>query len=256
MSGGTADPCLGISGCSGAPNLFPIPLDPSLAVNGFTAGSHPVASGNFAMWNGTITSTRVNGVTYGVTGLYTSAKSTQSITVTFTTASGPVVLAWGDHIATRPNWGNTNTILSVNGSSYHTFLLGVDGSGGAQDQQLDTGAVIYPGSITVAKHATPQGSQAFGFTASPAPLTGFSLTDDGTSANTQVFSNITNFTTYTITESSLTGWTRTSISCIDSDSQASVGLQAPQPGSRVSRSGRARTFDAITRTTRFPRLSR
>ena len=40
-----ADPCLGVTGCSGPPTLFPIPLDPSLAANGINTSVQPVAPG-------------------------------------------------------------------------------------------------------------------------------------------------------------------------------------------------------------------
>src|SRR5262249_13320801 len=62
--------------------------------------------------------------------------------------------------------------------------------------------------------ATPNGTTSFGFTGSPSPLTTFSLVDDGTLANTKVFSNITNFQTYTVNESSIpSGWDFNSVAC-------------------------------------------
>jgi hypothetical protein len=85
---------------------------------------------------------------------------------------------------------------------------------GNQDRSLSADAVIFPASITIIKDATPNGSTSFPFTGSPSPLTNFSLVDDGTSANTKVFSNITNFQTYTVNETPIPlGWGFDSVSC-------------------------------------------
>lgn len=92
-------------------------------------------------------------------------------------------------------------------------LIDFDGTGGNQDRSLAAEAVIFPGSITIVKAATPEGSTSFPFTASPSPLSNFSLVDDGTSANTKLFNNITNFTNYTVTETVPDGWTLDGISC-------------------------------------------
>ena len=224
-----ADPCLGVTGCSGPPTLFPIPLDPSLAANGINTSVQPVAPGSFAMFGGAITSASA----YGLTGAYAGSSATQNITLTFTATSSTVVLAWGDHLATRLNWGNLNTLLSVNGSSYHTHFVALDGGGGSQDKQIAADAVVFPGSITIVKHANPQSSEQFSFSASPAagPVTSpFSLVDDGVTAgaNTKVFANIVNFQTYSITENLSTaqtnnGWTLDLLTCTDTDAGVSVG---------------------------------
>ena len=61
--------------------------------------------------------------------------------------------------------------------------------------------MIVPAQITIIKQATPEGPTSFAFTAGPAPLANFSLVDDGTASDTQVFSGLTNFpATYTVTE--------------------------------------------------------
>jgi uncharacterized repeat protein (TIGR01451 family) len=191
----TADPCSGISGC-GSSSTFPIPVDPNVTAGGVT----PIA-GSFTLYNGTIT----NASAYTPSGSYAGNSQTK-ITLTFTTTVANPVLAWGGHIATRADWGPENSAVAISGSPYHTRLLDLDGSGGNQDRSLSSDAVIFPASITVIKQATPEGSQSFGYT-STGGLSSFSLVDDGTTANTQTFSNITNFTTYTVTESALAGWT-------------------------------------------------
>src|SRR5206468_7026393 len=127
---------------------------------------------------------------------FPTGDNSRRITITFNASRVNPVLAWGGHIATRKDWGNNNSAVSIPGSPYHTRLIALDGSGGNQDRSLSADAVIFPGSITVVKDATPNGPASFSFTASPLPLSNFSLVDDGTSASTKLFANIINFQTY------------------------------------------------------------
>lgn len=199
----TADPCAGVSPCS-SPTTFAIPTDSNVTGLGVT----PVA-GNFTLYNGTITSVSA----YTLSGTYAGSSST-SITLTFTVTNATSVLSWGGHIASRIDWGQGNAAINIPGSPYHMRLLDLDGKGGNQDRSLSADAVIYPASITIIKDATPNGSTSFGFTASPAPLANFSLVDDGTSANTKAFTNITNLVSYAVTESAIAGWTLGTVSCV------------------------------------------
>jgi len=190
----TADPCSGVAGVpSCAASTFPIPLDPNVSGAGVTQ----LGGQNFTIYNGTITGASA----YALSGTYAGSSST-SIIVTFTAnADGTTVIAWGGHIATRADWGQNNSAVAISGSPYHMRLVdftcsNVSNCGvGNQDRSLSAEAVVFPGSITIIKDATPNGSTSFPFTGSPSPLTNFSLIDDGTSANTKVFSNITTFTT-------------------------------------------------------------
>ena len=208
----TADPCSGVAGVpSCAASTFPIPLDPNVSGAGVTQ----LGGQNFTIYNGSISG--VSG--YTLSGTYAGSSST-SIIVTFTaTANGTTILAWGGHIATRTDWGLNNSAVAISGSPYHMRLTdftcsNVSNCGvGNQDRSLSAGAVVFPASITIVKQATPEGSTSFPFTASPSPLTNFSLVDNGSSANTKVFSNITNFTTYTVTENTPSGWTLTGVVC-------------------------------------------
>ncbi len=201
----TANPCLGVSPCN-SPTTFPIPADPQVTGAGVTP-----AAGNFTFYGGTITS--VSSYTYADGPGFVGDKSAR-ITLTFTATQANPVLAWGGHISSRHDWGSGNSAINISGSPYHTRLIDLDGSGGNQDRSLSAEAVIFPGSITVIKDATPNGPTSFGFTGSPAPLTNFSLVDDGTSANTKSFSNITSFVTYSVNESSIpSGWGFDSVSC-------------------------------------------
>src|SRR6185369_8724958 len=60
---------------------------------------------------------------------------------------------------------------------------------------------------------TPEGSTSFPFTASPSPLANFSLVDNGTDPNSKLFSNITTFQDYTVTETTPSGWGFDSVAC-------------------------------------------
>ncbi len=203
----TVNPCLGVTGCAGF-TTFPIPADPQVIGAGVTP-----APGVFRMYGGTITA--VSAYDFADGGGFIGDK-TARLTITFTPTVANPVLAWAGHIATRADWGMANSAVTITGSPYHTSLVDVDGggSGGNQDRSLSASAVIYPGSITVTKQATPESAQSFPFTATPTPLANFSLVDDGTTANTTTFANITNFMTYTINETPLpTGWSFTSATC-------------------------------------------
>jgi Prealbumin-like fold domain len=200
----TANPCAGIS-CGSPTTTFPIPLDPNVSGAGVTQ----LGGQNLTLFGGTITA--VSG--YTLSGSYAGNSSTR-ITVTFTAATANPVLAWAGHIASHQDWGSGNAAANISGSPFHTRLVDLDGSGGNQDRALSSDAVVFPASITIVKDAQPDGSTSFPFTASPSPLSNFSLVDDGTSANTKAFSNITNFQTYTVQETPIpTGWALTSIVC-------------------------------------------
>ena len=203
----TANPCLGVATCNPAAfSTFAIPADPQVTGAGVTQ-----IPGDFRLYGGTITG--VSGYTYPNGAGFDGDKSAR-ITIQFTASVASPVLAWGGHISTRADWGLNGSAVAISGSPYHSRLIDLDGSGGNQDRSLSADAVIFPGSLTVVKDATPNSSASFGYTASPSPLTNFSLVDDGTSANTKVFSNITNFQTYTVNESSIpANWGFDSVSC-------------------------------------------
>jgi hypothetical protein len=202
VSGPQPTPCAGVTGCN--PLSFTthaIPVDPNVSGAGVTQ-----AAGVFTLFGGTITN--VSG--YTLSGSYAGDSST-AITVTFDASVANPVLAWGGHISTRVDWGAGNSAVAVPGSPYHTRLLALDGAGGNQDRSLSADAVIFPGSITINKACTGgSGGTGFGFTASPSPISNFSLD----CAGTKVFTPIETFQSYTVTESTLaTGWAFTSLAC-------------------------------------------
>ena len=204
-----ANACLGVTGCGSglfSPASFAIPADPQVTGAGVT----PIA-GHFTFYGATIAS--VSAYTYSTGTGFVGDKSA-SLVITFNASVADPVLAWGGHIGTRLDWGLANSAVAISGSPYHTRLLDLDGSGGNQDRSLSAGAVFFPASITIVKQATPEGSTSFPFTGTPSPLTNFSLVDDGTSANTKLFSNILAEATYTVTETPVpSGWAFDSITC-------------------------------------------
>jgi uncharacterized repeat protein (TIGR01451 family) len=225
-----ANPCLGVSGshcASGAtPSTRAIPVDPQ-AKSGqdLTTGSaddvNPgpdgttgtgddatPSTGVFTMWGGTITN--VSAIT-PVGGTGWAGDKSATLTVSFTASVANPVMAWGGHIATRLDWGTNNSAVAISGSPYHMRLIDLDGAGGNQDRSLSADAVIFPGSITVIKDANASGT--FNFTASPTPLSNFSLSPTASTDDTKVFSGISVFTNYTITETVPSSWDLTSASC-------------------------------------------
>jgi uncharacterized repeat protein (TIGR01451 family) len=205
-----ADPCLGVSNCPATPATTAIPGDPQ--VTGASITPNP---GAFRLYGGTFPASGAVSTYSYPNGTAFSGDKSARVTITFTATQPNPVLAWGGHIATRIDWGATNSAVSISGSPFHTRLVNLDGSGGNQDRSLSNDAVIFPGSITIIKDAQPNSATAtFPFTASPAPLANFSLKDDGVAANyTKTFSNITTFQTYTVAEGSASGWDFNSASC-------------------------------------------
>ena len=211
----SADPCVDVTGCNKSVfDAFNIPADSQVTGAGIT----PIP-GDFKLFGGSVTS--VSTYSYADGTGFTGDKSAR-ITITFTASVANPVLAWGGHIADRSDWGANDSAISIPGSPYHTRLISLDGGGGNQDRSLSAEAVIFPASITIIKDATPNGSTSFSFTASPSPLTNFSLVDDGTSANTKLFSDILDFQTYTVTENTPTGWSLGTVVCsVDIDNGGS-----------------------------------
>ncbi|MFI3191148.1 MAG: hypothetical protein QX190_16510, partial [Methylococcales bacterium] len=165
------DPLLGTSLVNPTVSYIGIPIDTRVAdgQDGIanTLDDITQIAGQFAVF-GSVGSLSFSDV-YALTGLY-SGNSSTSITLNFTyngTTGGEAVVAWSGHIATRVDWGDSNSAVTIPGSPYHMALSSFTGgsaSVGAQDRSLSADAVIYPGSITVEKQATPDGStQTFNF---------------------------------------------------------------------------------------------
>ncbi len=218
----TAMPCDGVAGCN--PSLSStraIPIDPEVT-KGFdgilgTADDIVQVPGVMTLFGGNITG--ISG--YTMTGTYAGSSQTR-LTINFTATSATVVFAWGGHIARRQDWGDNNSAIAISGAPYHMRVYDVDGEGGGnQDRSMQSGAVYYPGRITITKDAQPDTIVAFGFTAVGPGASDFVLDDDGdatnTYPNTNIFDNLTNFGsghTVTVTESTGGGyWSLTQINC-------------------------------------------
>jgi hypothetical protein len=162
----TYDPFTGLGGLgAGTYDQAQIPVDPNI-------GGFLQQRGAFTMFGGDITAVS----NYTRTGSYSDDSKTR-ITITFTVASSSAVFTWGGHIARRLDW--PGGAVEINGSSFHTRLIELDGQGGSQDLQASAAAVIFPSSITIRKDARPNTSQLFDFVATGTGVTNFSLTDDG-----------------------------------------------------------------------------
>ena len=212
-------PKSGVSGISATTMTFPIPAPSSVSSCASDVGDQPATSFNalpagqrlMTLFGGTITNVLYD----GAQGCLTDAQAETQIAVSFTVVNPTAVLAWGGHIAKATDWGPGNSAGAISGSPFHMRLISWSlGNLGHQDRSLSAGAVISPGAITIVKDATPVGSTSFSFTGSPVPLTNFSLVDDGSATDTKVFSDITNFTTYTVTENTPPGWDLTGIGCV------------------------------------------
>jgi uncharacterized protein YndB with AHSA1/START domain len=209
-------------------DTIPIPTDTFMTSNpDFVANGGVQQPGVFKIYNGDLTAVSA----YTNPPNYTDDTST-SITVFFVAqddgvgdATTRVVLTWGGHIASRQDWGELNSAVSIPGSPYHMRLEAFrdetnddDLNVGNTDRSLSAAAVIFPATITVVKDAIPNDAQDFAFTTTGSGLSNFTLDDDAdpTLSNTIVFNNITTFGTKTITEGLVSGWNLTDIQIVES----------------------------------------
>ena len=206
-----ADPCVAVTPCSTSTDFAVTPDDPNVT----GAGHTPVEHANFSCFGCSISSASA----FSLDGLYTG-DSTTSITLTFTASQANPVIAWGAHVATRADWGFESSAVAINGSPYHVGLNNLDGSGGSQDHQMQSGAAIFPAEIKITKDAVPNDAQDFGFTTSGLvpPLTtpgSFTLDDDSdvTFSNLKDIANITSFGNKSVTEGAVTNWTLSGLDC-------------------------------------------
>src|SRR6266496_640350 len=139
----TANACLGVTSC-GSPLPFAIPADPHVTGAGVT----PIG-GDLIMYGGQITGVSVYHLGLGNTECASAtfptsdtatylgnSDTTTCMRISFTASQANPVLAWGGHIATRQQWGQSNSAISISGSPYHTRTIDLDGKGGNQDRSL------------------------------------------------------------------------------------------------------------------------
>jgi hypothetical protein len=93
---------------------------------------------------------------------------------------------------------------------------------GNRDNQIQTGGVLAPGTVTITKVAVPEDPQDFSFTGD---LGAFLLDDDGANGNplddSIMFTSLTPGS-YAVTETVPDGWDLTGLSCIDPDGGTST----------------------------------
>ncbi|KKL88008.1 hypothetical protein LCGC14_1929010, partial [marine sediment metagenome] len=164
-----------------------------------------------------------NGFTTG------KSHSTAEYTLSWKSKSTDIMVRMAGHLAlsgtgtaaSGVSWGQGEGASNISGGSYH-FKLGTldNNSLGSQDNQIKSAAVLVPltGSIRIIKDTQPNDTQDFSYTTTGGltPLT-FTLDDDSdiTNSNIQEFFDIP-VGPYTVTESSVTGFDLTAITCIDS----------------------------------------
>jgi uncharacterized repeat protein (TIGR01451 family) len=132
----TADPCSGVAGCDLASpsDTAPIPADPTLA-----DADPPVdpAAGVITAWGAEIDAVSYIALPPGPEGAHNEVR----VRIAFTPTGGPVVLAWGGHVASQRDWGRGDAAGAITGSPYHMRLIALDGKGGNQDRSMKAGAV-------------------------------------------------------------------------------------------------------------------
>jgi len=243
----TANPCAGIT-CSGGTNTLAIPIDPHVT----TAGVAQLSGQNFTAFGATFPASgasvsnsggnlcgsstctlAANPSAYTLSGTY-AGTAKAGLSLYFTATNSTAVIAWGGHIARRLDWGSGHSAADVSGSPYHMRVIDFDCSNvdncssGNMDRSLSAASVTVPGSITIVKQATTNGDTSFSFVGAPAPLTSFNLVDDGTIANTKVFSGITTFGSYTISETSLAGWGLDRVACsVENKTTGATSVDGP-----------------------------
>jgi uncharacterized repeat protein (TIGR01451 family) len=182
----------------------------------------------------------------GDTAICTDNNNTPNDTTDDTGCS--VVLAWGGHIASTVDWGLDNGAVNISGSPFHMrqkvlYVTGTwtDANGddfidngeasvvsgiGNQDRALASSAVIFPGSITIEKIATPPPlaldptrATEFVFTfTGPEPVADLMLENGETGSSGALL----HFGEYTVTEVLPADWQLTAIEC-------SVNEEDPTP---------------------------
>jgi hypothetical protein len=145
----TVDPLIDVAGNFTPGSTFPIPA-PSSA--GSPLAGQPTSSFNALPASGrsmTIFNGSITAISYVSQGSLTASKSSTRLSIDFTTDSSTVVLAWGGHIASAGDWGSGNSAGGINGSSYHTSVVELDGQGGNQDRSMQADAVPAPPSCSI-----------------------------------------------------------------------------------------------------------
>lgn len=143
----TADPCAGVTGCSGSPTTVGIPADATIANQ---------RAGVMSIWN-------ASGLSLSGYSTTTSGGAiTKHLTLSYTASAGTnVVVAFGAHIASASVWGTGSGASSWPGASGKV--------GAARDGGAEKDVSINPGAISLAS-PTPTPMPTLAPTPAPAPL--------------------------------------------------------------------------------------
>jgi hypothetical protein len=213
------DPTTGTAFSGDPDSTFAIPTPTPLSAGALaTFNAIPAEKRVMSLWGGNITN-----VTYTSQGDPTASQSETQIAVTFNATSATPLLAWGGHIARTQDWGTG--AAGISGSPYHMRLKSWNLSNlGNQDRSLAAAAVITPVKIITVKQTDPDGDTTkFDFAAS---------WDTGANPDFQLAdgeSNDSGFLqpgTYSVTETTPTGWDLTSATCDDGSAPGSITLDA------------------------------
>ncbi|MEP5567689.1 MAG: hypothetical protein ABJN62_07645 [Halioglobus sp.] len=184
-----ANPCQGLAtalNCANAPSTVAIPFDNVMGRGRgvFSGPPFVVNTGQLAIWGGDTLS--LQGGEVGIEPFDydpdVPAAPTQppyavttkiSATVQFVATSSDAIIAWGGHISTRMDWGESNSAINITGSPYHMRLVIVEDMGtltdagtfaqGSKDVQLSADAVFFPISLKIVKSTDRASDQSFTF---------------------------------------------------------------------------------------------
>ncbi|OGM16265.1 hypothetical protein A2V55_00730 [Candidatus Woesebacteria bacterium RBG_19FT_COMBO_37_29] len=209
-------------------SIVDAPDDPFISKDGLTQdriNAFEATFGNRTITiygNSAITSASFTSITHGVANNGDTGDSFVLYTLTWTSSSSNILIEMAGHLAlsvdTGIGWGVNLGAGSVSGGPYHFKLEQFDGGAiGSQDNQIQAGAVTPPSSITIVKDSQPGDPQDFNFTTLGSGLSNFILDDDSgsdaTYLNTKTFNGLFSGA-YTVTETTVLGWTLSPITCI------------------------------------------
>ena len=123
-------------------------------------------------------------------------------------------------IATNASTCTSNGATGITGETG-----GVQVSGRQNVPVSGTFKPIPTGSITIIKDAQPEGDQSFAFGATGSGVSGFSLVDDGTVANTKTFSDLTPGN-YSVMETVPIGWHLSGLVCTGGGTNTSTSVES------------------------------
>ncbi len=231
----TLNPCNDFGGSDGATctslrggsniSVVSAPDDPYISKDGSTQSrinAYETAFGNRTITvygSAAISAASFSSISHDVANSGDTGDSYVLYTLTWTSSSSNILIEMAGHLSLSVDsgigWGANLGAGSVSGGPYHFKLDQLDSNSlGAQDNQIQAGAIIPPGSITVIKDAQPNDPQDFSFTTTGTGLSSFSLDDDSDStlSNTKIFTGL-DAGSYSVAETLEAGWTLSSKTC-------------------------------------------